>query len=119
LKPNTGASDSPLIVCNDKFWAVPWIGAGGPVYVSPIEQYGKVEPGCALINGHKAAVQAVQFNPFDQNILATGSSHRLAFSVDHVFYESLTACACVCVFFCSCLLSHSCGRLPRHALACS
>lgn len=78
LRPNTSASDSPLIVCNDKFWTVPWTGAGGPVYVSPINQHGKVEPGCSVINGHKSAVQAVQFNRFDSNMLATGKMQFVA-----------------------------------------
>jgi coronin-7 len=43
-------------------------------YVSKFENYGKVEPNCSLINGHKAAVNDIAFSPFHSGILATAGS---------------------------------------------
>ena len=73
IKPST-ASDSALISCSDKFWAVPYEGTGGgPVYVSSFSDIGKVEPSCPLINGHKAPVVDISFSPFHSNIMASAS----------------------------------------------
>jgi coronin-7 len=47
---------------------------GGPVYVAPLSDFGKVEPDCAVVNGHKAAVQEVAFSPFHPGLMATGSN---------------------------------------------
>ena len=73
IKPNTSAMDSPLIACSDVFWAVPYQGAGGPVFVSKLSSCGKVEPSCAVVRGHKASVLDVAFSPFDSHIMATAS----------------------------------------------
>jgi WD40 repeat protein len=73
LKPNTSAMDSPLIACSDMFWAVPYQGGGGPVYVSKLNSFGKVEPTCPVVNGHKAPVLDISFSPFHSNIMATAS----------------------------------------------
>jgi len=73
LKPNTSAMDSPLIACSDTFWAVPYQGGGGPVYVSKLSAFGKVEPTCPVVNGHKAPVLDISFSPFHSNIMATAS----------------------------------------------
>eukprot|EP01035_Chromulina_nebulosa_P019759 gene19759-25691_t len=74
LSPQTTSdSSSPLIACNDTYWAVPYQGGGGPVYVSSHRCFGKVLPSCAVINGHKSPVQDLAFSPYS-NILATGSS---------------------------------------------
>lgn len=74
LLPQTTYSDSPLIAASDKYWAIPYQGGGGPVYVSKLHQYGKVEPGVGVLNGHKAPVQDISFSPFHSGLLATGSS---------------------------------------------
>jgi hypothetical protein len=47
---------------------------GGPVYVAPLSDFGKVEPDCAVVNGHKSAVQEVAFSPFHPGLMATGSN---------------------------------------------
>jgi len=65
--------DSPLIACSDVFWAVPYQGGGGPIYVSKLTAFGKVEPTCAVVNGHKAPVLDISFSPFHSNIMATAS----------------------------------------------
>lgn len=48
--------------------------SGGPVYVSKLDSYGKVEPDCAVVNGHKAPVQDISFSPFHTGLMATGSN---------------------------------------------
>ena len=73
LKPYVGTSESPLITCSEKFWAIPWQGTGGPVYVSKHGAYGKVNPTAAIIDGHRGAVQDLSFSPFHPNILSTAS----------------------------------------------
>lgn len=74
LTPQLASADSPLIACSDKYWAIPYQGGGGPVYVSLLSKYGKVEPTCPLINGHKSSVLDISFSPFHSNIMATGST---------------------------------------------
>ena len=73
LKPDTSSMDSPLIACSDIFWAVPYIGGGGPVYVSKLDAFGKVEPTCPVVNGHKQSVLDIAFSPFHSHIMATAS----------------------------------------------
>lgn len=58
---------------NTKFFSVAARGGGGPVLVIPYTNYGKVPRGYPLIHGHAAAVLDTAWNPFNDNILATGS----------------------------------------------
>jgi WD40 repeat protein len=69
----SSSSDSPLIECNDAYWAIPYKGGGGPVYVSRHNNYGKVLPSCNLINGHKSSVLDIGFSHFHSDIMATAS----------------------------------------------
>ena len=73
IKPDTSSMDSPLLACSDIFWAVPYIGGGGPVYVSRLDAFGKVEPTCPVVNGHKQSVLDISFSPFHSHIMATAS----------------------------------------------
>jgi coronin-1B/1C/6 len=64
-----------VIACSDKFWAIPFKGGGGgPVYISSHGNYGKVEPNCPVINGHKGAVTDISFSPFHSHIFATAAT---------------------------------------------
>ena len=54
---------------------------GGPVYISQLSSYGKVEPDCAVINGHKAPVQEIAFSPFHSGLMATGSNDSTVNSI--------------------------------------
>ena len=52
LKPaHTVSYDTPLVATNGSYWAVPWVGGGGPVYVSKLSSVGKVRPDAATLNG--------------------------------------------------------------------
>lgn len=73
LRPNIGTSESPLLACSDQFWAIPWQGTGGPIYVSKHGAYGKVEPSAAIIDGHRGTIQDLAFSPFHPNILVSAS----------------------------------------------
>jgi len=69
------AWDSNYIAANNTFWAVCWESAGGgSVGVVPQTTGGKLpQQGFPLIAGHKAAVLDVDFNPFNDYLLATAS----------------------------------------------
>ena len=57
LSPLLTSLDGPIIACSDRFWAIPWVGGGGPVYVSPMSESGKVSArGLALL----CVIRAVQ-----------------------------------------------------------
>ena len=63
-----------MLTANETFFAMPWKGGGGQVYVGTHGKTGKVEPNCSLLNtGHTKAVTALSFSRFDADILATGS----------------------------------------------
>lgn len=72
ISPAT-TTDSANLAANDKFWAVPYRGAGGPVYVSRHDAFGKVETSCNVINGHRLPVLDLAFSPFHDDLLATAS----------------------------------------------
>ncbi|KUF93883.1 Signal recognition particle receptor subunit beta [Phytophthora nicotianae] len=66
---------SPVIAANATFWAAPIAGAGGPVLVEKLGATGKAQHRAApVINGQKAEVSALAFNPFNDHVLATGSA---------------------------------------------
>ncbi|CAH0493830.1 unnamed protein product [Peronospora farinosa] len=66
---------SPVIAANATFWATPIAGAGGPVLVETLGATGKAQHGTVpVINGQKAEVSTLAFNPFADNVLATGSA---------------------------------------------
>lgn len=73
LKPYVGTAESPLLACSDKFWAIPWQGTGGPIYVSRHGAYGKVEQTAAILDGHRGAIQDLAFSPFHSDILASAA----------------------------------------------
>lgn len=65
---------SPIVAANSKFWAVPVVGAGGPVLIRALDATGKASLDTPVINGQKAAVTELAFNPFNDSMLATGSA---------------------------------------------
>ena len=74
LKPaHTVSMDTPLLATNGEYWAVPWLGGGGPIFFRKLSKYGKIEPDCPTINGHRAPVLSLSFSPFQDNVLASGS----------------------------------------------
>ena len=74
LKPSLNNTENNGIAANDKYFAIAYDGGGGPVYVSDLDNYGKVEPDCNVVNGHKASVIDINFSPFKSSIMATAST---------------------------------------------
>lgn len=73
LQPDLSALDNPIISADDQYWAIPYRGGGGPVYVSKHANYGKLQPECITFNAHKSSVQEIAFSPFHSGLMATGS----------------------------------------------
>lgn len=42
LSPLLKSLDGPILAASSSFWAIPWVGGGGPVYVSTMSASGKV-----------------------------------------------------------------------------
>jgi len=75
VQPTRSAWDSNFVFANKDFWAVPWSSAGGgTVGVFTHQQTGKLpRADIPLIAGHKGAVLDCDWNPFNNNLLATVS----------------------------------------------
>ncbi|KAJ8601821.1 hypothetical protein CTAYLR_009045 [Chrysophaeum taylorii] len=75
LSPRISSSDTPVIACSSEYWAIPYAGGGGPVFLSKIDACGKIDPATAhlaCLNGHKAECLSIAFSPFAPHVLATG-----------------------------------------------
>ena len=58
LTPNaTSSMEAPLIAASERFWACPYRGGGGPVFIRAHGAPGKVEPDAPVLNGHRAPVR--------------------------------------------------------------
>ena len=53
LRPSTAGSETNIIKCSSLFWAIPWAGAGGSVFVRKWDAVGRVEPMPHMLQGHK------------------------------------------------------------------
>mmetsp|Transcript_11003 Transcript_11003/g.18414 ORF Transcript_11003/g.18414 Transcript_11003/m.18414 type:complete len:451 (-) Transcript_11003:81-1433(-) len=75
IRISKNAWDSNYIAANNSFFAVCWQTAGGgSVGVVPMDFKGRLaQQGQPLITGHKAAVLDLDWNPFNDNLLATSS----------------------------------------------
>ncbi len=74
LRITRTAWDSNYITANPSYFAVIWeAGGGGALAVVPWSMKGKVDPKLPLIAGHKGAVLDIDFNPFNDNLIASAS----------------------------------------------
>jgi len=74
LRITRNAWDSNFVTSNPKFFAVIWeSGGGGAFAVIPWGQSGKVDPKLPLVAGHKGPVLDIDFNPFNDNLIASVS----------------------------------------------
>jgi len=74
LDPKITTMDSSLLTANNDFFALPYAGGGGQVYVNKLSKTGKTEAARPLLNtNHTKSVCSLQFNTFDSHMLATGS----------------------------------------------
>lgn len=65
--------DGDYITGNSKYFALPYVGGGGPVLVQKLDAPGRVLATAPKVSVHKANVLDVAFNPFNDEVLATAS----------------------------------------------
>jgi len=73
IKLTRSAWDSNFIAVNPKYIAVCWESGGGAAAVINRDAYGKLKPDQPLLCGHTGPVLDLDWNPFHDSILATGS----------------------------------------------
>lgn len=74
LKVTRSAWDSNYVAANPSYFAVIWeSGGGGSFAVVPYSQSGKVDPKLPLISGHKLPVLDLDWNPFNDSLIASAS----------------------------------------------
>lgn len=74
LRITKTAWDSNYICANPSYFSVIWdSGGGGAFAVIPWSMSGKVDPKTPLVAGHKGAVLDIDFNPFNDNLIASVS----------------------------------------------
>jgi hypothetical protein len=74
LRITKTAWDSNYICANPSYFSVIWdSGGGGAFAVIPWSMSGKVDPKIPLVAGHKGAVLDIDFNPFNDNLIASVS----------------------------------------------
>jgi coronin-1B/1C/6 len=79
LKPSGSAWDTNYVHSNRTYFAVCWQAEGGGSFaVVPHDATGKLASGYPLVAGHKSAVLDVQFNPFNESIVASASEDGTA-----------------------------------------
>jgi len=71
LKPQC-TGEGNYITANSKFFCYSGIGGGGPVVVWPINKPGRLPHNVPSLQVHKDQVLDFDFNPFNDNLLATG-----------------------------------------------
>lgn len=74
LKITISASDSDLIKTNGKYISVNWNTSGGGSFaVIPVKEVGKAPDQIPLFRGHTAQVLDTDFNPFNDEMIASAS----------------------------------------------
>jgi coronin-1B/1C/6 len=67
-------NNTNLVKCNPKYLSVNWEASGGGAFaVIPLEERGKLPDVMPLFRGHTAAVLDHDWNPFNDDILASAS----------------------------------------------
>ncbi|KAB8069773.1 hypothetical protein BDV29DRAFT_45061 [Aspergillus leporis] len=74
LRVSANPWDSNLVKVNPKYLSVNWAaGGGGAFAVIPLEERGKFTERIPLFRGHTAAVLDTDWNPFNDDLIASGS----------------------------------------------
>ncbi|OOQ90605.1 Coronin-like protein crn1 [Penicillium brasilianum] len=80
LRISRNAWDTNLVKVNPKHLAVNWeAGGGGAFAVVPLEERGKLPDRIPLFRGHTAVVLDTDWNPFDDDLIASGSDDGKVF----------------------------------------
>lgn len=71
---STVTGDQQYIKASAKYFCVGMAGGGGPVVVHRLDRPGRFEvASCAYVTGHSGAVLDMDWNPFDDSMMATAS----------------------------------------------
>lgn len=73
IRVSTVTGEQNYIKANPKFFAVGTQGGGGPVAVLALDKPGRFDTNLPTIAGHSGPVLDMEFNPFDDYMIATGS----------------------------------------------
>jgi len=74
LKVTRNAWDSNYVAANPNFFGIIWeAGGGGSFAVIPWKTTGKFDAKLPLVTGHKLPVLDLDFNPFNDNLIASAS----------------------------------------------
>jgi len=74
LRPTRSAWDSNYVAVNPSYIAVLYeAGGGGSFAVIPVGTKGKIDPKLPLVSGHKSPVLDIDWNPFNDNLIASVS----------------------------------------------
>lgn len=74
VKPATASSDANLMESNGKYLAFSWqVGGGGSLVVLPNDKTQRLPPNPPHLRGHTGPIQDQDFNPFNDNMIATCS----------------------------------------------
>ncbi|KAJ5585597.1 Actin-binding protein [Penicillium hispanicum] len=80
LRVSRNAWDTNLVKVNPKHIAVNWeAGGGGAFAVIPLEERGKLPDRIPLFRGHTAVVLDTDWNPFNDDLIASGSDDGKVF----------------------------------------
>ncbi|KAJ5083879.1 coronin-like protein crn1 [Penicillium alfredii] len=80
LRVSRNAWDTNLVKVNPKHLAVNWeSGGGGAFAVIPLEERGKLPERIPLFRGHTAVVLDTDWNPFNDDLIASGSDDGKVF----------------------------------------
>eukprot|EP00980_Cylindrotheca_fusiformis_P001478 scaffold345_cov134-Cylindrotheca_fusiformis.AAC.89 len=70
----TATGEQQYIKASAKYWAVAMFGGGGPLVVGRHDRPGRFEDGTSpIVKGHHGSVLDMEWSPFDDSLLATGS----------------------------------------------
>eukprot|EP00934_Nitzschia_sp_Nitz4_P007808 Nitzschia sp. Nitz4//scaffold123_size70294//19068//20848//NITZ4_005923-RA/size70294-augustus-gene-0.64-mRNA-1//-1//CDS//3329534470//7798//frame0 len=74
FRVSTSTGEQQYIKASTKYWAVAMFGGGGPLVVGRHDRPGRFEDGTSpILKGHSGAVMDMEWSPFDDSLLATGS----------------------------------------------
>lgn len=71
---STVTGDQQYVKASGKYFAVGMAGGGGPICVNRLDRPGRFEAGLSgFVSGHGGAVNDIDWNPFDDSMMATAS----------------------------------------------
>ncbi|KAI9376060.1 hypothetical protein BJX61DRAFT_491912 [Aspergillus egyptiacus] len=80
LRVSRNAWDTNLVKVNPRYLSVNWeAGGGGAFAVIPLEERGKLPERIPLFRGHTAVVLDTDWNPFNDDLIASGSDDGRVF----------------------------------------